>query len=224
MRTLFFDIESTDLSADIGNILCIGYKWSDEKTTHIIDIVKYPGKTLADDSGVLREFEKVYLQADVVVFHFGEYFDLPFIQTRRLIHGMKPLPVVTAVDTWRIAKKRLKFGSNRLERILDVLKCPYKKTPVALSIWAKARVGDRNALKYIIEHCYKDVKILEWVYNKIKSVWDRHPRVMPITNAPNCPVCGGVGKSEGIRANSVHTYRRMVCKKCGFNWKAEKLS
>lgn len=224
MRILFLDIEATDLSADIGNLLSIGYKFSDEKKAHVMDISQHPGKKLNDDSALLEAFRPIYEQADLIVHHFGDYYDVPFLQTRCIINGLRPLPTVTTVDTWRIARKKMKFGSNRLQRILEVLGCPYDKTPVKLSVWADARVGDRKALKYIVKHNYYDVLVLEWVYYKIRALWPSHPVLVPEAKAENrCPLDGAPTKSKGRRLCGVHVYQRRVCGRCGHTFKGRKL-
>lgn len=223
MRILFLDIEASDLSADIGNVLSIGWKFNDEPKAHVIDIGQYPGKTVNDDSALLKAFEPVWNAADLVVHHFGDFYDVPFLQTRRLIHKMKPMAAVATVDTWRIAKKKLKFGSNRLARIEDALRCPYHKTPVKLSVWADARCGDRKALKYIVEHNLKDVLVLEWIYNRIRAVWPQHPTLVPQTDAMTCPIDGARTRSRGRVLCATHSYQRRVCLRCGRSFKGKRI-
>lgn len=212
-KVLYIDIEASNLAASMGYILAIGYKWAHEKYPRVMSLADYPGKKSTDDENLLKAFEPIYQQADLVVHHFGDYYDIPFLQTRRLIHNMKPLPKVSTVDTWRIAKKRLKFHSNRLDAILKALGCPYAKTPLDGNIWIDASAGDRNALKYVVQHCKMDILVLEWVYNHIKSVWDNHPAIY---GKEQCKSCGGKEfRSEGIRPTSERIYRRLVCKNCG---------
>jgi uncharacterized protein YprB with RNaseH-like and TPR domain len=223
-KILIWDIETSDLDADIGHIISIGYMWFGEKTPKLLSIIDYPGKTLVDDSRLIEEFSKVYEQADVTVAHFGQFFDLAFVQTKRLIHGMGPLPKVPMVDTWRIAKKRLKFRSNRLERILEVLGCPYSKSPVKLSVWALARCGDKNAIKYVVEHNRLDVLVLAWVYEKLRPFWEHHPALH--TSSPDriCSICGSNKvKSKGRYTTSKHTFQLLRCFGCGHSWKGAKI-
>lgn len=216
-KVLFLDIECSDLSADIGNIICIGYKWAHESKVHTLSTLEFPGKHPNDDSGVLKAFEPVFNAADLVVHHFGDFYDVPFIQTRRLIHGMKPLANVKSVDTWRICKKKLKFGSNRLERVLQTLGCPYRKTPLDITVWAKARWGHLPSIKYILKHCVNDVLVLEWVYNKIRPVWPTHPRLYGLDK---CPTCGSTkSRSRGRRIAESNMYQRRICLSCGATWK-----
>lgn len=221
IKTLYIDIEATDLDADIGHLLCIGYKIDGEKKAHVLDIRDYPGKTFDDDSQLLKAFEKIQSRAEIIVHHFGDFYDLPFLRTRRLIAGLKPLPEGVSVDTWRIARKKLKFKSNRLERILTVLGCPFKKTSLDINLWAKARWGSNKALDYIVHHCKMDILVLEWVYNRIKSSWPSHPTAYRAGDN-GCKVCGkGKMLSNGIRPTQQKVYRRLVCSNCGFTDKGK---
>lgn len=223
-KILFLDIEASNLSASMGYVLAIGYKWAHEKTAKVLTLDQYPGKKPTDDKKLLQAFEQTFNQADIVVHHFGQYYDIPFLQTRRLIHKLKPMPLVQQVDTWRIAKKRLKFHSNRLDAILKSLGCPYQKTGLDGNIWIDASAGDRKALKYIAHHCKMDVLVLEWVYNHIKAVWDQHPTMVNQKDLIHCSVCiKGRMISNGIRPTKSKIYRRLSCKNCGFTDKGKVL-
>lgn len=222
LKVLFLDIEASNLSASVGYVLSIGYKWAHEKKAKVLDLSTHPGSKTTDDRNLLKAFEPIFNEADIVVHHFGQYYDVPFLQTRRLIHGMKPLPVVQQVDTWRIAKKRLKFHSNRLDAILKALHCPYEKTAIDFNLWIDASAGDRKALKYISHHCKMDVLVLEWVYNHIKAVWDQHPTGILSNRTNMCKVCKkGNMISNGIRPTQSKIYRRLSCNKCGFTEKGK---
>lgn len=219
VKILFVDIEASDLKADIGHVLSIGYKWNYAKKAKVISLLDYPGKKPNDDSKLLKAFEKIYNEADIVVHHFGDFYDIPFLQTRRLINKMLPMPHVQTVDTWKICRKKLKFGNNRLNRVLEALGCPYDKSPVKMSVWSDARVGIKRAFKYIIDHNYWDVLVLEWVYNRIKPVWNLHPRIAPRNALLTCPLCGGKSKSKGRIPCRERIYQRRICLSCGKTWK-----
>jgi uncharacterized protein YprB with RNaseH-like and TPR domain len=218
-RVLSYDIEATNLSASMGYVLAIGYKWLDEEKVTVLSIADYPGKKPTDDGPLLEAFRKVHDSADIVIFHFGEYYDQPFLNTRLLIHKRPPLAKVAIVDTWRIARKRLKFHSNRLDAVAKALGCPFVKTALNGNMWIDASAGDKKALKYIVHHCKMDVLVLEWCYNRIKCMWDNHPAVY---GRENCVSCGGLKfRSLGRRVCAKNIYRRLVCKKCGLATKGE---
>jgi|SRR5579863_3662151 len=218
-RVLLYDIEASNLSASMGYCLAIGYKWLDERKVTVLSLADYPGSKATDDSRLIEAFRVIHDSADMVIFHFGEYYDQPFLNTRLIIHGKKPLAKVAIVDTWRIARKRMKFHSNRLDAIARSLGCPYQKTTLDGDKWIDASAGDRQALKYIVHHCKMDVLVLEWIYNKIKCMWDQHPAIY---GRDNCQSCGGSKmRSLGVRVTIKNTYRRLICERCGLAQKGE---
>lgn len=219
-KILVFDIEATNLSADMGYILCIGYKWVGEKKVHILDITKSKTfkKDVTDDKEIVKAFAKIVEEADAVIAHFGKYFDVPYIQTRLLMNGLRPLPPVKLIDTWRTMKKKLKLHSNRLASGISAFDPSVKKTPLDGRMWVKASAGDKKAIKYVVEHCIADVQALENVYKKIRVVDDLHPNLNVIDNRPEkCPTCGEIGRMfrRGYRAAKTTRYAKLQCQECG---------
>jgi len=215
-RILFLDIEASNLAASIGFLLSVGYKWGHEKKPHVlrVDSTKEWKKDHTDDRGLLKAFEPVWNEADLVVHHFGDFYDVPFLQTRRIINNMTKMPDVRSVDTWRIARKLMKFHNNRLVTLEGALGCPYAKTKVDFKHWTKAMVGVKASMDYIVEHNKLDVLVLEWVYNKIAPMLASHPTTQ--LNPYNCRVCGSNRmKGHGWRPAQKYWYQRLICQDCG---------
>lgn len=169
-KVLIWDIEADDVKdASFGTILCIGYKWLDEKEVHVISITDFPGfqKNMDNDGKVLQKFLEVYNKADYSVAHFGQYYDLPFVNTRLVINGLPTLAPTMIKDTWKTARKKMKLRSNRLEYIARALKCKHQKTPLDPSVWKRAMRGSKRDLEYVRTHCKYDVLVLEEVWKKI---------------------------------------------------------
>lgn len=210
MKTLVFDIEATNLAANFGVILCISYKWLDEKTVHTIRIDQFKRfKTdPTNDIDVVRKFETVFNSADRVVAHYGKKFDKTFINTRRLIHGLPVLPNTKLIDTWRIAKDHLRLNSNRLETLISALGVKTQKTPLSGPVWVKAMAGDRKAISYVVEHCIADVKALEEVFLKLRPF-------ITETENPTLHKCNPKYMlSNGHRVADKKLYKRLFCTKC----------
>lgn len=219
-KILFIDIEATNLSASMGYLLSIGYKWAHEKKVTVlrIDDTKEWQKRKTDDRGLLRAFSPVYAEADLVVHHFGDYYDIPFLQTRRIIQGLVKMPDVTTVDTWRICRKHMKFHNNRLATIEKALNCPFSKTAVTGAHWINAMAGIKSGLNYVAEHNRLDVLVLEYVYNKIAAMLPSHPRVTP--HKYSCKACGSLRtKGHGWKLCQSHWYQRILCMACGHTMK-----
>jgi len=223
-RILFFDIEASNLAANFGYILCIGYKWNDEKSYHSLSIVdsKTFKKDPTNDLEVLEKFRKVWEQADIVVAHYGKKFDVTFINTRLILHGADILPVTPLIDTWAICKYKLRLNSNRLDTLLTALKSPFKKTPLDGPTWVKAAAGNKEAIKYVVDHCRQDVLALEFCYNKIRALMTDHPVVSD--RPDSCNVCAGVSfRSLGVRRTATRVYRRFICTTCRTTIKGERI-
>jgi len=73
-KILIFDIESTNLAANFGYILCVSYKWADKKEVHTIRIDRFPlfKKDPTNDREVVKAFGEVFNEADRVVAHYGK--------------------------------------------------------------------------------------------------------------------------------------------------------
>lgn len=213
-KILVFDIESSNLNANFGVILCISYKWFGTDKVHTIAITDFPSfkKDPTNDKPVVEAFQKVFEEADYVVAHFGEKFDVPMIQTKLLMHSGKLLPNTKLIDTWRISKTKLKLNSNRLETLISALGVKHKKTPLSGPTWVKAMAGNREAIRYVVEHCIADVKALEGVFQKLL------PLIAELL--PKSHLCDPKHSvRHGYRVAAKKTFMRMFCKKCGAWWK-----
>lgn len=213
-RVLLFDIEATNLQADFGVVLCIAWRWHGEEKIHHLAITQAPtfDKDPTNDKWLIEQFAPVLEQADVAVFHYGMYFDAPYLQTRALYHGMKPLNMPPMVDTWRICRKRLKLHSNRLASIAALLGVS-EKTPLDGPTWVRAMAGNKKAIRYVVEHCKQDVVVLDEVYSRIRAWgWDQ-PNMAP---DGGCPTCGGHSLQARGKVKTLKTQKqRFSCNACG---------
>lgn len=166
------DIEATNLNADFGTTLCVGYKWYGDKKTKLVSLDDYPdyGKSpqsLADDSKVIRDFKAILEEADMWVGWYSSGYDIKFLQTQCLFHGFGALPKTPHVDLWWWARHRLKMSSNRLARIAEHFGLG-RKTSVEGRKWILAAVGHVPSLQYVKAHCpTPEMKVLtadlQWV-------------------------------------------------------------
>src|SRR5258708_10389741 len=105
-NVMFLDIESTNLKADYGYMVCVSWKWEGKKRVYHAVITDAPTfkKDPTNDAWIVEQLRPELERADLVVFHYGSRFDYPFLQTRALTHGLMLLPRVKWVDTWRVAR------------------------------------------------------------------------------------------------------------------------
>lgn len=165
---VFFDIETTNLNASIGRILCASmlvrdYSDWDRDGTMKTYVDRKTDKKIAVK---IRDFIERF---DYVVTYYGTGFDIPFINTRLLIHGERPLKAIRHIDLYYTARNVLKLHSNRLAVVGETLFGESGKTKLMGPIWDAAASGDKASMKYIVEHCEADVMELEKVFDVLKS-------------------------------------------------------
>lgn len=224
-KVLLFDIEASNLAANFGILFCVGYKWLGEKKVHMITIrdAKTFKKDPTNDKHVVEEFKKVFEEADLLVGHYSVRYDLPFLQTKCMEHKLAPFPTIAHFDTWRTARDRLKFNSNRLDTISKAL--PYKKgskpprkTPIETKDWVKAGAGNIPALKQVEHHCKMDILVLEDVYNAVKPFSTNHPNLGKLIDPvkEGCSTCGSFNvHKRGTLLTKRHLRQRYLCSDCG---------
>lgn len=166
----FLDIETTDFSADIGVMLSWAVKYPGEDRVYSDVVTKnelFEGKM---DRRIVESLIEEIKKADALVTYFGTGFDNTFMRTRALILDI-PFPAYGSIyhyDVYFTARSKLKLHSKRLDSVAKALGCKHQKTPVDISVWQKARWGDKASLNYIVEHNEGDVYVLEEVYEKLR--------------------------------------------------------
>ena len=177
LRVGYLDIEASNLNADFGYILSwyIKVAGQDQYDYSVItqeEIINYEF-----DGRLVAEFLMALDNYDVLYTHWGvdRRFDIPFIRTRAYAHNLEDmLPDYMdkfIMDTWPIARNKLKLHNNRLDSIARATGIrDVEKTPLDTQIWQMASVGHPESLQYIVDHNKKDVLLLERIHNKLKKV------------------------------------------------------
>lgn len=240
-RRLFFDIETspniglfweagykknitTDNIIRERAIICICYKWEDEKEVYAL---QWDAKQ--NDKRMLEQFVKVANTANELVGHNGDKFDLAWIRTRCLFHGIDMFPNYQTIDTLKVARSKFRFQSNRLNYIAEFLGLG-GKIKTEFNLWKDILLNkDKVAMEKMIKYCKKDVSLLEEVYKLLGShiAVKTHYGVVFGQDRGSCPECGA-GSEDLIKNNTVVTatgltriqYKCKVCNK--FHSKTDK--
>jgi len=127
-----------------------------------------------------------------------------------LKHGLPPLPPVSTIDTYKVAKQKFNFNSNKLDYIGRYLDLGGKmSTPKGL--WLKVLVGDPKAIQTMVEYNKRDVTLLENVFLKLRPYIPNHIN-RELYGAEGCPRCGSKKtQSRGTYYAQTRTYRRWQC-------------
>jgi RNase_H superfamily len=130
-------------------------------------------------------------QADIVVAHNGESFDIPKIKSRFLIHGLPPTTFYQQVDTKKVAAKEFGFESNKLEALARLFGIE-GKIETDFTLWSRCMDGNAEALIEMEAYNRQDIVVLEEVYLRLRPYIKSHPNWNLFTDSlnPVCPICG----------------------------------
>jgi len=229
-RRLYFDIETSPniglfwsagykQNIDYSNIIkeraiiCICYKWEDDKETYGLT---WDHKQ--DDKKMLSEFIKIANQADELVGHNGDKFDLAWIRTRCLFHGLDMFPKYTTIDTLKISRSKFRFNSNRLNYIAQYLGIG-QKIKTEFGLWKDIVLNkDKKAMEAMVKYCKKDVILLEKVFSHLKKHIDHktHYGVIFGMDRGTCPECGSDELVINKRKTTASGLKKIMyqCKVC----------
>ena len=166
----YFDIESGGLKANFDYMLtwCIKTRDKAEYKYGVIDqseILSYDF-----DKRIIRELIKALSEYDIIVTYYGTGFDIPFIRTRALSHRIKFLGFgsVQHKDVYYMVKSKMRLGKNSLDSACALLGIK-GKNHIKGNFWMRAKVGDRKALEYVLDHNKKDCQILEKLHKRLEE-------------------------------------------------------
>ena len=118
-NSVFFDIETTSLSAKNGHIYIIAvlYKISESK----YNFIQWFADSLLDEQKLLTEFKDFIKDFNLLIHFNGDSFDIPFINKAALSYGMEPfLSELKSMDIYRKAcplKKVFELSSIKQKSI-----------------------------------------------------------------------------------------------------------
>ena len=219
-KILLWDLETTDLKASHGFIICVAAKWLDEpKFALSMRIDDVPGygttpRSYMNDKPLVKAIVDLLDQADASVAHYGDRFDRRFLITRALVHGINPPAPTKLLDTWRYARNNLALQSNRLAMLCDTFKVAHPKYHLPTDTILLARYGDRKSLREMQKYNENDVLGLEEVYKEIRALINDHPNCSGVSG--QCFACGSERlESRGYRLTKAYRIQRFQCKDCG---------
>jgi hypothetical protein len=178
-----------------------------------------------NDERVCASIWNLLDQADVVVTHNGNSFDLKRLQTRFLLHHMIPPRPYQSVDTLKIAKEQFNFSSNKLDYINEYLGLP-KKESTNFELWRKCFEGDPESLQRLQVYNRNDTSILEDLYLRFLPFVKGHPNrnLWSADNVSICPNCGSERLDwGGYYYTYTGRYKSFRCLGCGATGRSRSL-
>jgi len=194
MKTLVFDIELSKAMALIypshrpqyihaSNIIrdqfmpCAAWKWLHEDKIHIatvLDDKKKFKEDYSDDSLVVKALYDAVEEADIVVGHNSDNFDLKHLNWMAIKHGLPPLPLKQQIDTLKVCRQVFKAPSNSLDELVKAL-IGDRKMDTSKGMHNRVAIGDAEAIAEMARYNIQDVKIQDAFYLKIRPWMRNHP-------------------------------------------------
>lgn len=229
-KRLFFDIEVSpnvvytwnigyDLNISHDSIIkeraiiCICYKYEGDPKVHSLIWDK------GNDKKMLQEFSKILNTADEVIGHNGDNYDIKWVRTRCIYHGISIIPDIQSLDTLKLSRRGFRFNSNKLDYIASFLGLGHKMDTGGFSLWKEVMEGKKASLTKMVDYCKKDVTLLEQVFQKLNpfTISKTHVALHQGGKSCDCPNCASPRTiSNGLRImSSGAKKRRLQCLNCG---------
>ena len=208
-------------------MLSFSVKWADKKKVEVYGLPDFPNykKNREDDKALCQVLWNVLNEADLVVAHNGDRFDLRVANARFLVHGFTPPEPYRTVDTLKVIKKYFFLNSNKLDDICRNLGIGTKIQTGGFGLWLDVMAGDEKAWAKMKRYNQHDVRLLESVYNKIKAWHGAHPNIAIKTDGIRCPACSSTAvQKRGFAYTATTKSQRYQCGNCGHWSTASKLA
>jgi hypothetical protein len=208
-------------------IICGAWKFLGQKKIHTT-CVSSRDAISSMDKHVVKELREAIEEADIIIGHNGDAFDLSYLKGRCLRHGLDPISFVKTIDTLKVARKHFKrLPSKRLDYLGEILGVG-RKIVNSPGLWNRCEQGDKKALAEMVKYNKQDVLLLEDVYLKLRPWIDNHPDVNILTDKEEvlnpCPNCGSSHTiKHGQIVNNKTLYQKHLCKDCSTYFKGKRV-
>ena len=230
-KRLFFDIETSYLLCRMWRvgkvnwvshhqivqdkkIICISYKWEGEDKIHTLVWDKRQ-----NDKKLIKEFIKVLGQADEIIAHNGDRFDIKEIRTRAIKEGLLMFPRYRTLDTLKKSRKYFNFHSNKLDYLGEYLEVGRKQEHDGFQLWIDVVEGkNKDRLDEMVRYCEQDVILLEDVFSVLSPYIDHNTNFAMVSGGEkyHCPNCASKNTKLSHTDTTPMGYikRNMKCLDC----------
>lgn len=207
MRILIVDIETAPNQAYVWGkyqqdvieyvsewyMMMFAYKWLGEKDTYVVALPDFETyeQDRENDYELVKVLHGLFDQADVIIAHNGDSFDVKKSNARFIYHGLTKPSFYRTIDTKKVAKRYFKFNSNKLDDLGELLGVGRKINTGGFALWKGCMAGDQKAWDKMRKYNIQDVKLLEKIYILMRGWMDNHPHHSMYTgDMSSCPICG----------------------------------
>lgn len=221
-KAYIWDVWNQNISADQieSDWFCLTWaaKWLFEKQTYSQRLTSKEALN-QDDKRIMKGVWTMLNEADIVIAHNGEKFDIPRLNTRFLIHKMPPPMPYEFIDTLKHLRRQFDFFHNKLDYVNKRLGLTPKRENGGFELWKRCMAGEEKALIEMDEYNVGDIIALEEDYLRIRSWIKPHPNIglyILDEKKSRCPSCGCDNlKDEGKNYHTIaNVYGLFRCDNC----------
>ena len=190
--------------------VCAAWKWLDQVS------VQSATSYNKCDKAIAKALHKVMEEADIIVAHNGDRFDLLHANNLFEKHGLGPVTKKKTLDTLKIARKYFAFAGNDLDSLSKRFGGKGKSQKPD---WILLTENDKKEIALATKYCKDDVRELERVFIALRPYVDRLPHAPYGNKCPSvCDACGSKRLiKKGTEWDGYRNYRRVKCQECGYN-------
>lgn len=195
----------------------MAYQWLGEKTQVI-------AVDTQSELSLLKKLHALLDEADIVIAHNGDSFDIKKINTRFIIHKIPPPSPYRTIDTKKVARSAAAFDSNSLNNLGLDMDEGEKIKHRGFDMWEGCERGSKRDWADMKRYNKMDVDLLARIYLRLRPWIKNHPAVKYSKNAITCDKCGSDRvTSQGTRIAKRRLVRRYQCQACG-GWQTAALT
>lgn len=121
-----------------------------------------------NDLAIIRPLWELMNQADIVIGHNVDKFDIRKLNYRFLLHGFEPPMKYKTVDTLKVARKNFGAESNKMD-YLSMRLGGLRKAQMELQDWLDCMAGKQEALDKMNKYNIGDIREGKGLYEKMLS-------------------------------------------------------
>jgi hypothetical protein len=210
-------VKNKDGSPKDWSILTWAAKWLFEPDVFYGQVTLAEAKKRKDKS-VIKPLWDLFEEADVIIAHNGDKFDIRRCSWRFKINGLGPPSPFQTIDTLKVAKKAFGSPSNKQDYLNRALGLQ-RKIHTEFELWERCVTGDQSGLDEMLRYNMGDIFGLEDLYLEIRA-WVRGPVNLSMYGENHQKQCHNCLSVDLVKLSKPYTtpagqYESYRCQACG---------
>jgi DNA polymerase III epsilon subunit-like protein len=231
-KILIFDIETAPMEVFVWglykqqipiqnvikdfSLLSWSAKWLFEPEIMSAKVTGWEAKN-REDGSIVEGLWSLLDEADMVVGHNVNKFDVRKANLRFHLNGLKPPMPYRTIDTMKHAMRVFGSSSYKMDYLNKIFGLSMKKS-TTYDLWVRCVHGDEKALAQMLDYNQFDVTVTEELYLSLRPWMKSHPNVALYidTEETICTNCGNEDLDwAGFYYTPAGKYKAFRCGGCG---------